>query len=78
MTAGTVVSGSFQGSDQGYLEDSLAQLDNFVEVTQLPAGATDEEIKRLDSLGVRAVRFNFKRGGSAGRNCSTWWNRASK
>ena len=35
-------------------------------MTQLPADVTDEEILRLDAAGVRAVRFNLKRGGSAG------------
>lgn len=67
ITAGAVVSGSFQGFDQGYLADALGELDNFVGVTQLPADVPDAEIRRLDGLGVRAVRFNFRRGGSAAR-----------
>jgi predicted TIM-barrel fold metal-dependent hydrolase len=33
-------------------------------VTQLPATASDQEILDLDSAGVRALRFNLKRGGS--------------
>nr|WP_278723723.1 amidohydrolase family protein [Corynebacterium accolens] len=67
ITAGAVVSGSFQGFDQGYLAEALGELDNFVGVTQLPADAPDAEIRRLDGLGVRVVRFNFRRGGSAAR-----------
>jgi predicted TIM-barrel fold metal-dependent hydrolase len=36
----------------------------FVGVTQLPASVPDAEIIRLNEKGVRAVRFNLKRGGS--------------
>ncbi len=67
IVAGAVVSGSFQGFDQGYLADSLAALgQDYAGVTQLPGDVSDAEIRRLDALGVRAVRFNFRRGGSAG------------
>ena len=38
----------------------------FVGVIQIPATATDEEILKLNAAGVRAVRFNLYRGGSAG------------
>jgi len=34
-------------------------------VTQLPATVSDDDIIQLDHAGVRAVRFNLKRGGSA-------------
>ncbi len=62
---GAVVSGSFQGFDQSYLIDSLQKLgENFVGVTQLPHDTSDEEIIRLHGYGVRAIRFNVKRGGS--------------
>jgi predicted TIM-barrel fold metal-dependent hydrolase len=65
IVAGAVVSGSFQGFDQTYLIDALARLGpRFVGVTQLPADVSDEEILRLDKGGVRAVRFNLRRGGS--------------
>jgi predicted TIM-barrel fold metal-dependent hydrolase len=37
-----------------------------VGVIQLPPTATDEEILDLDRAGVRGVRFNLVRGGSAG------------
>lgn len=77
VRGGAVVSGSFQGFDQGYLIKALAQLrerfgasagteSGFVGVTQLPANVTNAQISELDSAGVRAVRFNLKRGGSAG------------
>ncbi|OMH35216.1 2-pyrone-4,6-dicarboxylate hydrolase [Tersicoccus sp. Bi-70] len=66
VRGGAVVSGSFQGFDQTYLLDALAQLGpGFVGVTQLPETVTDAEITRLDDAGVRAVRFNVRRGGSA-------------
>ena len=65
LCGGVVVSGSFQGFDQSYLIEALKNLgSSFVGVTQLPASVSDEEILRLNKLGVRAVRFNLKRGGS--------------
>jgi predicted TIM-barrel fold metal-dependent hydrolase len=67
LAGGAVVSGSFQAFDQGYLLAALEQLGPaFVGVTQLPAAVADAEILRLDAAGVRAVRFNLKRGGSEG------------
>lgn len=67
VRGGAVVSGSFQGFDQTYLLDALERLGpGFVGVTQLPAGTTAETIAGLHAAGVRAVRFNLVRGGSAG------------
>jgi predicted TIM-barrel fold metal-dependent hydrolase len=67
LRGGAVVSGSFQAFDQDYLVDALERLGpNFVGVTQLPATVSDEELQELDGYGVRAVRFNLKRGGSEG------------
>lgn len=66
VVGGAVVSGSFQAFDQTYLVEALQKLGkDFVGVTQLPHDTTDEEIIRLHSLGVRALRFNVNRGGSA-------------
>jgi len=65
IVGGAVVSGSFQAFDQSYLLAALAELGpGFVGVTQLPETVSDEELIRLDRAGVRAVRFNLKRGGS--------------
>ncbi|WP_042354655.1 amidohydrolase family protein [Bacillus rubiinfantis] len=65
IVGGAIVSGSFQGFDQSYLSDAIQTLgDNFVGVTQLPYDTSDEEIIRLNQLGVRALRFNVNRGGS--------------
>lgn len=65
LQGGAVVSGSFQAFDQSYLLDALNTLGpGFVGVTQLPATVSDDEILHLDRCGVRAVRFNLKRGGS--------------
>lgn len=65
VTGGAIVSGSFQGFDQGYLVKALAQMGpTFYGVTQLPYTVTDEEIFGLHDKGVRALRFNIKRGGS--------------
>jgi predicted TIM-barrel fold metal-dependent hydrolase len=65
VDGGAVVSASFQGLDQRFLLDALGRLGaGFVGVTQLPASATDEQVRALDAAGVRAVRFNLRRGGS--------------
>jgi predicted TIM-barrel fold metal-dependent hydrolase len=65
LRGGAIVSGSFQTFDQSYLLDALYNLGPlFVGVTQLPATVSDQEILDLDGAGVRAMRFNLKRGGS--------------
>jgi len=65
LRGGAVISGSFQAFDQDYLVDALQRLGPaFVGVTQLPASVSDEELRELNEFGVRAVRFNLKRGGS--------------
>jgi predicted TIM-barrel fold metal-dependent hydrolase len=67
LAGGAIVSGSFQAFDQDYLVAALEELGpRFVGVTQLPETTGDEEILRLNNIGVRGVRFNLKRGGSAG------------
>ena len=67
VAGGAVVSGSFQAFDQTYLLAALGELGRtFVGVTQLPASVSDEDIVRLNAAGVRAVRFNLRRGGSEG------------
>ena len=65
VVGAAVVSGSFQGFDQTYLIAALKRLGKgFVGVTQLPASVTDAELQTLNQHGVRALRFNLKRGGS--------------
>ena len=64
---GAVIAGSFQGTQTEYMYDALEKFGrHFVGVIQVPATVTDEEILKLDAAGVRAVRFNLYRGGSAG------------
>jgi predicted TIM-barrel fold metal-dependent hydrolase len=66
IAAGVVVSGSFQNFDTRFMRDALAAFGpSFVGVAQIPADAPDEEILALDAIGVRGVRFNLVRGGSA-------------
>lgn len=65
LMGGAVVSGSFQALDQSYLFDALAKLGrNFVGVTQVPAAISDARLQHLHAMGVRALRFNVRRGGS--------------
>lgn len=67
LAGGAVVSGSFQAFDQSYLLDALKTLGpGFAGVTQLPASVADDEVLMLDQAGVRALRFNLRRGGSEG------------
>ncbi|WP_066517300.1 amidohydrolase family protein [Curtobacterium ammoniigenes] len=67
IAGGAVVSGSFQGVEQGYLRAALAALGpNWVGVTQLPADTDDRTLRELHAAGIRAIRFNIRRGGSAG------------
>lgn len=67
VVGGAVVSGSFQTFDQSYLIAALKTLgSHFVGVTQIPNNVSDQTIIDLHQAGVRAVRFNIKRGGSAG------------
>ena len=65
LCGGAVVSGSFQAFDQSYLFHALTVLGpSFVGVTQVPQTVSDRDLQELDRAGVRAVRFNVKRGGS--------------
>jgi len=64
LCGGAVVSGSFQAFDQTYLFHALKVLGpSFVGVTQVPQTVSDRDLQELDSAGVRAVRFNVRRGG---------------
>ena len=66
IAGGCVVSGSFQGFDTTFMLDALDKFGpGFVGVIQIPSNASDEEIRHLDAAGVRGVRFNLVRGGSA-------------
>lgn len=66
LVGGAVVSASFQGFDQSYLLAALRELgEGFVGVTQLPPTVTDDEVLALAIAGVRGLRFNLRRGGSA-------------
>jgi predicted TIM-barrel fold metal-dependent hydrolase len=65
VVGGAVVSGSFQAFDTTYLTTALDALGPaFVGVAQLPSDVTVEEVARLDAAGVRAARFNVRRGGA--------------
>ncbi len=65
LRGGAIVSGSFQAFDQRYLASALKQLGPaYVGVANLGEDVSEQEIIDLDKIGVRAVRFNLKRGGS--------------
>ncbi|MFJ5767280.1 2-pyrone-4,6-dicarboxylate hydrolase [Lysinibacillus sp. NPDC093210] len=66
LTGGAVVSGSFQGYHQHYFEEAISELgNNFVGITQLPFDTTDEDILKLNDIGIKGIRFNLYRGLSA-------------
>ncbi|MDX1386166.1 MAG: amidohydrolase family protein [bacterium] len=63
VAGGAVVSGSFQGFDPSYLKAALLSLGpDFVGVTQIREDISDAEIMELKEYGIRAIRFNLKRG----------------
>ncbi|MCR9249939.1 MAG: amidohydrolase family protein [bacterium] len=69
IAGGAVVSGSFQGFDTSSLIEFLKILGNgFYGVANISSELGDDELVKLDQAGVRAVRFNLKRGGSAERD----------
>ncbi|MFJ7407628.1 MULTISPECIES: amidohydrolase family protein [unclassified Lysinibacillus] len=66
LTGGAIVSGSFQGYHQHYFEEAISELgNNFVGITQLPFDTTDEDILKLNDIGIKGIRFNLYRGLSA-------------
>ncbi len=63
VVGGALVSGSFQAFDCNYLVSALDTLGpTFVGVAQLPISTSREKLLELDVAGVRAVRFNLRRG----------------
>lgn len=67
VEGGAVVAGSFQGLEQEYMVDALAGIGpGLAGVIQLSPDVFDRRVLELDAAGVRAVRFNLYRGGSAG------------
>lgn len=73
VAGGAVVSASFQGFDLSYLKDALPRLGpGFVGVAQLPLDTSAEEIRRLDTLGVRALRLNLYRGVQGDAGAMLW------
>ncbi len=67
ITGGAIVSGSFQEFDQSYLIHSLKALgDAFYGVANIPNTIKSTLLDRLQEANITAVRFNLKRGGSAG------------
>lgn len=60
---GVVVSGSFQGYHQEYFKAAFDALgSNFVGITQVQSNISDQELKRLNEVGIRGIRFNIFRG----------------
>ncbi|MGC0365652.1 putative TIM-barrel fold metal-dependent hydrolase [Rhodococcus sp. 27YEA15] len=77
IDGGAVVTASYQGNDQEYLKAALAELGpGWVGITALPLDTTDADIVALDSIGVRGVRFNLRRGATDLRLLSDLANRA--
>lgn len=55
-----IVQSAVHGQDNRVLEDAmLARPGRYLGVALLPTNVSDTELKRLASLGVRGVRFNF-------------------
>lgn len=70
LAGGAVVAGSFQGTDQEWLIAALETLGpGFAGVAQASEALAGPALARLDAAGVRALRFNLRRGGGAD---ATW------
>ena len=66
VEGGAVVAGSFQGLEQDFMVDALAELGPaFAGVIQLAPDTSDRRVLELDAAGVRGIRLNPYRGGSA-------------
>jgi 2-pyrone-4,6-dicarboxylate lactonase len=59
---GVIVQSAVHGMDNRVVEDALAALSgNYLGVALLPPSVDVDELRRLDQLGFRAVRYNFMR-----------------
>jgi predicted TIM-barrel fold metal-dependent hydrolase len=56
---GVVVQPALYGADNRLLADTLADLTNYRGIAIVDDTVSDEELVRLDGLGVRGARFNF-------------------
>lgn len=60
---GAVVASSFQGYHQEYFKAAFKELGrNFVGITQIKSSISDAELKQLNNMGIRGIRFNIFRG----------------
>ncbi len=65
IIGGAIISGSFQGFDFSYVEPALHKLGPaYVAIIQVQTDIREETIAKLDTLGVRGIRFNLVRGNS--------------
>ena len=63
VAGGAVVAGSYQGFDQSWLLATLAEMGpGWVGVAQVPPDIPDEDLVKLTTASVRALRFNMFRG----------------
>lgn len=63
LIGGVVVSGSFHGLDQTYIQPTLKNLGaSYSAVTQLASDIDEDTILKLDAIGVKGIRFNLVRG----------------
>ena len=62
LVGGTLITSSFQMDDDSYIKPTLKQLGkNYVAVISPPSDLTATNIRRLNSIGVRAIRINLFR-----------------
>lgn len=77
VTGGAVVAASFQRPATTWMRAALAALGpGFVGVVAHGVPGGDDAVRRLDELGVRAVRLNLRRGGGRlPRSVEAWARR---
>lgn len=65
LTRNVIVTSSAYGTDNGCTLDALQKMgENARAVVVIDNSISDEELRRMNEMGVRGIRFNITRGGS--------------
>lgn len=63
LVGGAIIAGSFQGNDTQFLKWAISELgQSYVGVINANANLSDQDIIALDKVGIKAIRYNIKRG----------------
>jgi len=63
IRGGVIIPGSYHGFDNTHITETIKEIGKgFVGVAQLKSNVSDDVLFRLESAGIRGLRFNVKRG----------------